>query len=190
MSLGAQRTVTSRIGERLKGRSLAAALSTFAFSVHTHAILLIVSGSFVLETSSSCGLVVPMRALPRPMGRHCVPLIFAVDVVVVVVVVLRLSSTFSPSDAYARRRRNTRRFRSDDTIEKMLPLLLALSPCPRAPAARPFVRRALKLCKRCPLLGSRAMRHYVWTIIRSLGKPVQLRTWETKDCLKMHHLAG
>ena len=51
--------------------------STFAFSARTHAILLIVSGSFVLKTSSSCGPVVPMRALPRPI-THCVPLVFHV----------------------------------------------------------------------------------------------------------------
>lgn len=71
-----------RIGRAFRGTTRAAALSTFAFSARTHAILLIVSGSFVLETSSSCGLVVPMRALPRPMGRHRVPLVFAVDVAV------------------------------------------------------------------------------------------------------------
>lgn len=85
MSLGAQRTVTSRIVERLKGRARDRVVHFRFFCPYTHAILLIVSGSFVLETSSSCGLVVPMRALPRPMGRHRVPLIFAVDVVVVVV---------------------------------------------------------------------------------------------------------
>ena len=49
-----------------------AAPSTFAFSARTHAILLIVSGSFVPKTSSSCGPVVPMREPPRP-GR-AVPL--------------------------------------------------------------------------------------------------------------------
>lgn len=117
-------------------------MSTFAFSARTHAILLIVSGSFVLETSSSCGLVVPMRVLPRPMGpasrstyfrrrrrRH------------------RLSSTFLPPGRRLREeeKERARRFRSDDTIEKMLPLLY--------PSLRPFPlllrqSRTLKLCKR------------------------------------------
>ena len=41
------------------------ALSTFAFSARPLAILLIVSGSFVLETSSSCGPVLSLGMLPR-----------------------------------------------------------------------------------------------------------------------------
>jgi len=124
------------------------ALFTFAFSARTHAILLIVSGSFVLETSSSCGLVVPMRALPRPMGRHRVPLIFAVDVVVV------CPPPSCRGDVYARKKRNARRFRSDDTIEKMLPLLsVPLSPGPgRKP---PFVAHVEVM--QTVLLGSHAM---------------------------------
>jgi len=141
----------------------AAALSTFAFSACTHAILLIVSGSFVLETSSSCGLVVPMRALPRPMGRHRVPLIFAVDVVVVCP-----PPSCRGGDAYARKKRNARRFRSDDTIEKMLPLLsVPLSPGPGCTSPS-FVAHVMQTV----LLGSHAMlvSYYVWTIIGSLGK--------------------
>lgn len=136
----------------------AAALSTFAFSARTHAILLIVSGSFVLETSSSCGLVVPMRALPRPMGRasrstcfrcrrrrHCRH---------------RRRPGFRPP-AFCRCRlrvnlfaqtqeRNARRFRSYDTIGKMLPLL----PCPPIPLSSPppvhliHSPCTLELCKR------------------------------------------
>lgn len=127
MSLGAQQTVTSRIGERLKGRACTrprCPLSLF-LPAYTHAILLIVSGSFVLETSSSCDLVVPMRALPRPMGRYSVPLVFAVNVNVVVILIV--CPPLSCSDvAHVRKKRNARRFRSDDTIEKMLPLLCAL----------------------------------------------------------------
>jgi len=120
----------------------AAALSTFAFSACTHAILLIVSGSFVLETSSSCGLVVPMRALPRPMGRHRVPLIFAVDVVVVCPPPSCRGATLT------RERKGTR-----DASEAMTQLRKCyryyLFPFPRAPAVRPLrSSRTLKLCKR------------------------------------------
>lgn len=101
----------------------AAALSTFAFSARTHAILLIVSGSFVLETSSSCGLVVPMRALPRPMGRHRVPLIFAVDVVVV------CPPPSCRGDACARKRRNASEAMTQ--LRKCYRYYLSpLSPCP------------------------------------------------------------
>lgn len=104
-----ERAVTSGgSGERLEERRVrarAAALSTFAFSVRTHAILLIVSGSFVLETSSSCGLVVPMRALPRPMGWHRVPLVFAVDVAVAVVSHRRRRRSRPPPSSSASPRR-------------------------------------------------------------------------------------
>lgn len=132
MSLGAQRTVTSRIGERLKGRTRPRCPLSLFLSIRTRHII------------NRFWFVCPGNELfLRPGGPDA-----------------RIAETYGPAlrstyfrrrcrrcrrrrrrrsgDAYARKRRNARRFRSDDTIEKMLPLLLApLSPGPGRTPHRP-----------------------------------------------------